>query len=229
MDRTLVAGIDEAGRGALAGPVVAGTCILTHELFKRCHSAPRWSAFKKKPNPDCLIADSKQLTFDERDIAFEWITAHCAFGVGTVPAEMIDERGILWATHRAMKLALADLRMKANIDHLLVDGRDAFFFDCPHTSIIRGDESQPCIAAASIVAKVTRDRLMIDYSSKFSNYFFEGHKGYGSAEHIAMIREHGPCALHRRSFLTRILPLENDHIPIEKSTLFVTMENQEHV
>ncbi|MBI1812429.1 ribonuclease HII [Candidatus Peregrinibacteria bacterium] len=219
-----IAGLDEAGRGALAGPVVAGACILRRELFRRRYSAPRWSPFRKRPDPDCLIADSKQVTPEERATAFEWIIAHCAFGVGMVSAEEIDRRGILWATHRAMKMALAELQTKADVDHLLVDGRDAFFFDCPHTSIIRGDESQPCIAAASIVAKVTRDRWMIGQQQRHARFSFAEHKGYGTTAHIEELKAHGPCSLHRRSFLTRILD-ENDQAPITNDqSLFATID-----
>lgn len=200
-----IAGIDEAGRGALAGPVVAGACILPCPVFRRRGDPPRWSPFEDEPDADCLIADSKQLTPHQRDIAFAWITAHCPFGVGLAPPQEVERLGILGATELAMQRALAELRSKASVEYLLVDGRDKFWFDCVHSSVIRGDESEPCIAAASIVAKVTRDRMMIEAANEFPLYGFDGHKGYGAETHIAAIRAHGPCPIHRRSFLKRVL------------------------
>jgi len=197
--------MDEAGRGAVAGPVVAGACVIPCELFRTRYAWPRWSPFKKKPRHDVLIADSKLLSSDEREIAFAWISATCAFGVGVVSAFVIDKRGILSATNQAMLLALEDLRSKTHVDALLIDGRDRFRFPLPHQSVIRGDMLHPEIAAASIVAKVRRDRMMCEESVRFPLYGFHRHKGYGTPEHLAIIEEHGPCTLHRKTFLRATL------------------------
>lgn len=202
---TLIAGIDEVGRGSVAGPVVAGACVLSVPLFRRRGTYARWSPFQKIPYEDVLIADSKLLSPAQRECSSAWITAHCAYGIGMVDASVIDERGILFATNQAMLLALEDLRTKTDVDELLIDGRDRFRFPLPHRTIIRGDQSEPAIAAASIVAKVFRDQWMRKQAVLYPLFGFDGHKGYGSTEHMACIREHGPCPLHRRSFLRSIL------------------------
>lgn len=119
--------------------------------------------------------------------------------------EDVDRFGILQATENAMHQALSMLCEKITPTYLLVDGCDAFWFDFPHSSIIRGDDQEPAIAAASIIAKVTRDRMMCEHAKEFPQYGFERHKGYGSEEHINAIKTHGPCALHRKSFLRNIL------------------------
>jgi ribonuclease HII len=183
----VIAGIDEAGRGSLAGPVVAAACVL------RVQRVPPF------------IRDSKQLTPDQREEAFAWIAAHSAYGIGIVEAREIDASGILAATEKAMQKAVAELADLVIPTYLLVDGRDKFWFDQPHSSIIRGDETEPCISAASIIAKVTRDRLMIEYHGKFPHYGFDVHKGYGVPLHFAAIRSHGPCQLHRTTFLKSVL------------------------
>ena len=181
---TITVGIDEAGRGALAGPVVAGACVLPVSRIP------------------VRIGDSKQLSPNEREASFEWIIKHCVYGVGIVAASEIDRIGILACTEIAMQQAVAAVANVHPTLYLLIDGRDAFWFDYPHSSIIRGDESEPCIGAASIIAKVTRDRLMIKYSRKFLKYGFGQHKGYGTPEHLATLKKHGPCMLHRKSFLS---------------------------
>ncbi len=185
-ENAIIAGVDEAGRGALAGPVVAGACILGTE------------------KPHRLIKDSKQLSPEQRDEAFEWIQQHCFFGFGIVSQEVIDSKGILFANENAMQMAIASLAEAKKPTYLLIDGNDKFWFDYPHTSIIRGDQTEPCISAASIVAKVTRDRLMIEYAKEHPQYGFDSHKGYGAPMHIEAIQSHGPCVLHRRSYITRI-------------------------
>lgn len=187
-DSAIIAGIDEAGRGPLAGPVVAGACIEIPEL---------------KNHP--LIRDSKVLSEAQREEAFAWIEEHCLFGVGMSGHDVIDSLGILAATEQAMQQALAMLSEKKRPTYLLVDGRDKFWFDLPHTSIIDGDALEPCISAASIVAKVTRDRLMKEEAAKYPLYSFESHKGYAAPVHIEMIKKHGPCPIHRRTFLRNIL------------------------
>jgi ribonuclease HII len=184
---TIIAGIDEAGRGALAGPVVAGACILP--------------AGRSVPS---FIRDSKQLSPQERERAFVWITKNCAFGAGAVPADIIDRNGILAATELAMQAAIRDLADKQRPTYLLVDGRDHFWFDYPHSSIVRGDESEPCISAASIVAKVTRDHFMKRSHAEFPVYGFYDHKGYGTPVHFSLLEQFGPCPLHRRTFITRV-------------------------
>ena len=200
-NHAVIVGVDEAGRGPLAGPVVAGACVIGCELFRRRRSFPAWSPHRRIPKRDCLIADSKALTEDLREAAYGWITEYCAFGVGMVAAEEIDRIGILGATERAMQLAVAMVAERVAPTCLLVDGRDAFWFDYPHISIVRGDRTEPCIAAASIVAKVTRDRWMIEAGRTFPHFAFERHKGYATDLHVRALKEHGPCPLHRRSFL----------------------------
>ncbi|OIO53622.1 ribonuclease HII [Candidatus Peregrinibacteria bacterium CG1_02_54_53] len=185
--QAVIAGIDEAGRGALAGPVVAGACILPAGI-----------------PPPRFIRDSKQLTPAIREQAFAWIAAHCAFGYGIVQATFIDSNGILPATERAMQEAVVMLTTKKHPTYLLVDGRDTFWFDYPHSAIINGDALEPCIAAASIVAKVTRDRLMIELDSTFPMFGFAVHKGYGTPQHIAAITTTGPSPVHRQTFLSSI-------------------------
>ncbi len=205
MTDPVIVGIDEAGRGPLAGPVVAGACFIPHPLFPRRAHGKRWSPYKRKPLLDCLIGDSKQLSPEEREVAYAWITTNCHWGVGIVEADHIDTYGILEATQLAMQTALAALTKTITPTYLLVDGRDAFWFNYPHSSIIRGDSLEPAIAAASIIAKVTRDRIMREYAKAFPQYGFEGHKGYGSEMHIAAIHQHGPCLLHRKTYLQNIL------------------------
>lgn len=148
------------------------------------------------------------LTPEEREFAYAWIIENCPWGVGIADASVIEEHGILAATLQAMHGALADVRRKAEPRALLIDGRDAFSFPLPHTSIIRGDGTEPSIAAASIIAKVTRDRLMITAHEQYPEYGFIQHKGYGTDVHRHAIRQHGPCAIHRMSFLGKTLQME---------------------
>jgi len=181
----IIAGLDEAGRGALAGPVVAGACILPTGI-----PLPRF------------IRDSKKLTPEKREEAFIWITAHCMYGAGIVEAAFIDTYGILPATEKAMQRAVEELAQHCRPTYLLVDGRDKFWFDYPHTAIIDGDNLEPCISAASIVAKVTRDRLMVQLDKTFPQYGWKIHKGYGTPEHFTAIGKFGPSRMHRLTFLS---------------------------
>lgn len=183
----IIAGIDEAGRGALAGPVSAGACILPEGI-----PLPRF------------IRDSKELTPELREEAFAWIAAHCTYGFGTAEAAFVDSHGILAATERAMQEAVKALAEKAKPTYLLVDGRDKFWFDYPHSAIIDGDRLEPCISAASIVAKVSRDRMMVEFDHTFPGYGFKVHKGYGTPEHFTAISTMGPCAIHRQTFLRKM-------------------------
>jgi ribonuclease HII len=183
----ITAGIDEAGRGPLAGPVVAAACILPN--------------LKRFPR---FICDSKVLDEDEREEAYAWIKAHCIIGVGLSGSRYVDDKGILAATERAMQQAVAMLAYSVRPTYLLVDGRDKFWFDYPHSSIIDGDALEKCISAASIVAKVSRDHMMRQMDKQFPGYGFAQHKGYGTEMHYAMIKKLGMCGIHRRSFLKNI-------------------------
>jgi ribonuclease HII len=185
---SIIAGIDEAGRGPLAGPVVAAACILPANT----------------PIPS-FIKDSKALEPKKREEAFLWIQAHCTVGIGLSPAHYIDQYGILAATERAMQRAVKMLALSKNPTYLLIDGRDKFWFDYPHSSIIKGDALEPCISAASIVAKVTRDHMMRKADKMYPGYGFMGHKGYGSEKHMEAIASLGLCPIHRRSFCANAL------------------------
>lgn len=180
MTEGLIAGMDEAGRGSWAGPVVAAAVILPRGL--------RLGG----------LNDSKLVPEAKRELLYKKITEVCDYGIGFATHEEVDEFGLLHATFRAFKRALEGLKQKP--DHILVDGRDKFSFAIPHTSIIRGDQKVRCISAASILAKVTRDRLMVEYAVKYPQYGFEQHKGYGTELHQQALRERGPCELHRKSY-----------------------------
>src|ERR1035438_9362001 len=186
---TRVAGVDEAGRGPLAGPVVAAAAILP----------PRW-AETGLPAELAGLNDSKQLTEAQREKFFAFLTrcGEIEFGIAEVSAGVIDEINILQATHRAMNDALAKLNPLP--PHALVDGRPVKTLRVPQTAIVKGGARSYSIAAASVLAKVTRDRLMLEFDRQFPEYGFAGHKGYGTARHLAAIAAHGPCPIHRRSF-----------------------------
>ena len=181
-----VAGLDEAGRGPLAGPVVAACVVL--------------------PPADGVpavlegLTDSKQLTAKQRDRFFRILRGlpGVSIGVGRASVAEIDRLNILRATHRAMARAAAALRPPA--DFLLVDGLPVTGLPCPSRAIVHGDALSLSIAAASVVAKVTRDRLMAAADRRHPGYGFALHKGYGTASHLEALRRLGPCAAHRRSF-----------------------------
>ena len=184
---TYIAGIDEAGRGPLAGPVVAGAVIL-----------PK----------DCLlegINDSKKISEKKREKLYDDIIQNAvAWGVGIVDHTVIDEINILNATRKAMKLALENLQVKP--DYILIDAeKKVDTNNIPYLPLIKGDALSISIGAASILAKVTRDRMMREYDEMFPMYGFEKHKGYGTKAHVEALKEHGPCMIHRKSFLTKIL------------------------
>jgi ribonuclease HII len=186
---TLVAGVDEAGCGPLAGPVVAGAVVLPYGWLET-----------GLPRQFYGLNDSKQLTEAEREKYFDVIVAHpeVRSAVAIVDAETIDRINILQAAHRAMKEALAQLTPAPG--HVLVDGRAVKSMPFPNTPLVKGDCRSYSIAAASVLAKVTRDRLMHEYDRKFPGYGFAEHKGYGTPQHLAAITALGPCPIHRRSF-----------------------------
>jgi len=176
-----VAGVDEAGRGPLAGPVVAAAVI-----------------FDRKRIPKGLN-DSKQLDAETREALFPLIMAAAvAVGVGEAGVDEIDLINIRQATHMAMARAVRALNVAAAF--ALVDGNDAPALPCPCDTIVEGDAKSVSIAAASIIAKVTRDRLMAALHEEHPHYGWRTNKGYGTAEHLAALDRHGPCAHHRRSF-----------------------------
>lgn len=177
----LLAGVDEAGRGPLAGPVVSAALILPD----RC----------RLPG----LADSKVLSPAQRAALYRLIQ-RCAVtvGIGIVPHDQIDQINILQATYASMRQALS--RLMITPAHVLVDGRPIPRGPVSQTGVIDGDARSACIAAASIVAKVTRDHLMEAWDKQFPGYGFRRHKGYGTPEHLQVLRRVGPCAIHRRSF-----------------------------
>jgi len=179
----LIAGIDEAGRGPLAGPVVAAAVILP-------------PGFR---NP--AIDDSKKLTPELRDQLFAALTTRpdISWAVASVQHDEIDRINIHRASHQAMRRAVQALPIAPH--HALIDGRPVRPFPVPHTAIVKGDALSKSIAAASILAKVTRDRIMIRLDLEYPFYGFAQHKGYATALHLARLIAHGPCPIHRKTFL----------------------------
>lgn len=183
---TLIAGVDEAGRGPLCGPVVAAAVIL---------------------NPNEKIAgvnDSKKLTEKKREELFTVIKEKAiAYSVGIVDEKTIDEINILEATRLAMKKAVEGLKEVPG--HVLVDAEKHVPINIPYTPIIKGDAKSESIAAASIIAKVTRDHMINELDKKYPEYHFAKNKGYGTREHIAAIKEHGLCEIHRKTFCKKFV------------------------
>jgi len=183
---TLIAGVDEAGRGPLCGPVVAAAVIL---------------------NPNEKIAgvnDSKKLTEKRREELFSVIKEKAiAYSVGIVDEKTIDEINILEATRLAMKKAVEGLKEVPG--HVLVDAEKHVPINIPYTPIIKGDAKSESIAAASIIAKVTRDHMINELDKKYPEYHFAKNKGYGTREHIAAIKEHGLCEIHRKTFCKKFV------------------------
>lgn len=179
---TYICGVDEAGRGPLAGPVVAGAVILPEDV------------------EILYLNDSKKLSAARRDQLYEEIKEKAvAWAVGMASPERIDEINILQATYEAMQDAVAQLMPTPDL--LLVDAVHIPNVIQKQVGIVKGDAKSVSIAAASIMAKVTRDRLMIQMDELYPEYGFAGHKGYGSKEHIQAIKQYGPCPIHRRSFI----------------------------
>ena len=186
---TRVAGVDEAGRGPLAGPVVAAAVILPVEWLNAGLPAGLEG-----------LNDSKQLTVAQRERFFAVLIAspEIQFAIARIDADTIDAINILQATHRAMNAALAQLQPPP--EHALVDGTRVKSLRFPQTPLVKGDARSYSIAAASVLAKVTRDRWMVVYDAQWPAYGFVEHKGYGTARHLAALERHGPCPIHRRSF-----------------------------
>jgi len=178
----VIAGIDEAGRGPLAGPVVAAAVILppgfTHEK----------------------LTDSKKLTESQRETIFQELTPRTdvCWAVSVVEAGEIDRINILRATHQAMRNAAAALAFQPQ--HVLIDGLPVRPFPFPQTALVKGDARSFSIAAASVIAKVTRDRIMFELDARYPAYGFAQHKGYGTALHLERLRTHGPSPIHRKTF-----------------------------
>ena len=182
-----IAGIDEAGRGPLAGPVVVASVIL---------------------EPDSMIEgvnDSKKISENKREKLYEIITQQAiSYGVGIVYQDEIDEINILQATKKGLTMAIKQMEIKPNI--IMVDALNEIdTLGIPYKSIIKGDAKCYSISAASIIAKVTRDRIMREWDKVYPQYGFAAHKGYGTAKHIAAIKEYGPCPIHRRSFIKNFI------------------------
>ena len=179
-----IAGIDEVGRGPLAGPVVAAAVILPPDYKNR------------------EIKDSKQLSAKKRESLSEIIRQDAlSIGLGVVEAAVIDEVNIFQATLVAMKEATLNLSLTP--DYLLIDGRNRIFVSIPQEAIVKGDTLSVSVASASIIAKVSRDRIMEIYDRQFPQYNFSKNKGYATAEHREAIKKHGHCKIHRRSFVVK--------------------------
>ncbi len=182
----VICGIDEAGRGPLAGPVYAAAVIL------------------KKGQTIEGVNDSKKLSEKKREALYNKIIDEClASAIGVADEKEIDEINILQATFLAMKRAVDGLSIKP--DCALVDGNQIPPLDCSVTTVIKGDSKSESIAAASILAKVARDRYMLEMAQKYPQYCFEKHKGYGTKLHYEMIEKYGICDIHRKSFLKKVL------------------------
>jgi ribonuclease HII len=185
-DYDLICGIDEAGRGPLAGPVVAGAVILP----KDCRIL--------------YINDSKKLTAKKREELYDVINREAvAVGIGMVQQNVIDEINILNATYEAMRKAVSGLSLTPDL--LLVDAVRIPGLDTRQVPIIKGDAKSISIGAASIMAKVFRDRMMVQYDEIYPGYGFAKDKGYGSKDHIEALKKLGPCPIHRKSFITNLL------------------------
>lgn len=209
-----VIGVDEAGRGPLAGPVVAAA-VESPKRFKIPSRA--------------LLDDSKKLTAEIREQLFAELTGAVRYGVSIVDTETIDRINIRQASWLAMQQAVADLvqRCHANgesdyqVAFVIIDGLPYGPGPWPYEAIIKGDGECLSIAAASIIAKVTRDRIMVEYDAVYPQYGFGSHKGYSCPQHFKTLQEHGPCPLHRRSFAPVRAALEPQTFPLFDSTMLM--------
>ena len=184
-----IAGVDEAGRGPLAGPVVAACAVIPLDY------------------PFYYLNDSKKMSEKKREALFEELQKEAiAFGIGIVSPERIDEINILQATYEAMREALKDMEKRFSLSPniLLNDAVTIPGISIPQKAIVHGDAKSLSIAAASVLAKVTRDHIMLEYDEKYPAYGFKQHKGYGTKVHREAILTHGPCPIHRRCFLKNL-------------------------
>ena len=198
-----IAGIDEVGRGPLAGPVVASSAMFSSEVIKA-----------GLPNSLKDVNDSKKLSEKKREHLFDVLNDFDGvdFGISIIESEEIDRINILQATHKAMSKSLISL--EHNPDHLLVDGRPVKSLGKSQSAIVKGDSLSYSIGAASIIAKVTRDRIMKKFDLKFPGYGFSSNKGYGTREHLNALNDLGPCSIHRLTFA----PIRKD--PQDELNLF---------
>ena len=186
LNLNFIAGVDEAGRGPLVGPVVAACVILPKEVFIS------------------EINDSKKLSEEKREVLSEVIKkVAISYAIGIVDCEEIDKINILNATYKAMQIAISKIQQK--IDYLLVDAITIPQIEINQKAIVKGDSKSISIAAASILAKVERDKIMKEYHKIYPQYNFEKNKGYGTKEHIEALKKYGPCPIHRKTFIEKIL------------------------
>ncbi len=186
----LLAGVDEAGRGPIAGPVVAAAVIFDKKTFHK------------------EINDSKQIPEKKREELFDWIVQNClCYGVGIIDHLEIEKINILQASLKAMRIAVSQLSKKPNL--ILIDGNKSFPSEIKTKTIVKGDTKSFSIAAASIIAKVTRDKIMLEAHENFPEYSWNHNKGYATLEHRIAVKKFGVSPIHRKSFLSRILNEEN--------------------
>ena len=178
----IIAGVDEVGRGPLNGPVVAACAIINSDIDLSG------------------ITDSKKITEKKREKLYEYLTQNVIYGVGEASPKEIDDLNILNATKLAMKRAIENVLKQTNIDYLLIDGNMKFDLDIPYLSIVKGDLKSASISVASIIAKVTRDRMMIELDKKYPMYGYKLHKGYPTKKHIEALKKYGLIDGYRLSY-----------------------------
>ena len=178
----IIAGVDEVGRGPLNGPVVAACCVINSDIDLTG------------------ITDSKKISESKREKLFDYITSHTIYGIGEASPKEIDELNILNATKLAMKRAIVEVSKQTKIDYLLIDGNMKFDLDIPYLSIVKGDLKSASISCASIIAKVTRDRMMIELDKKYPMYGYKLHKGYPTKKHLEALKQYGLIDGYRLSY-----------------------------
>ena len=178
----IIAGVDEVGRGPLNGPVVAACCIINSELDLTG------------------ITDSKKISEVKREKLYNYLKENTIYGIGEASPKEIDELNILNATKLAMKRAIDEVKKQVEIDYLLIDGNMKFDFDIPYESIVKGDLKCASISCASIIAKVCRDRMLIELDKKYPEYGFKDHKGYPTKKHLEAINKYGLIDGYRKSY-----------------------------
>lgn len=198
-----VVGVDEVGRGPLCGPVVSAAV---------CYKDPTYTIPSEREKEFALIRDSKKLSEKQREKIYDLITEYFYVGIGLANAETIDRVNILQATFLSMKGAVSDLLrhmpQARGKEYLLIDGNQLLpSFSGSQEAVVAGDSTIKSIAAASIIAKVTRDRLIVEYDQQYPEYGLAHHKGYGTAEHMVALRKYGPTPIHRMSFKPVLLSL----------------------